>query len=574
MNTITRIFILTLSVGLASLAGARGLVQTPSSDGVIRVIVRTSGTLEPIAGARATLTPGQVSSLTGANGVAVFDKLAYGFYSIRVDREGYVVTPPANSFAISTPTTLSATAVAGPQPVDVSVLLSPGGSINGRVLDAYGVPIANARVLAGSIGYREGRRVYIQQNSAQPDGVGNYVLTPLGAGEYYLRLESSAQRGGGDYYPGVADIDNAIRIPVQAGQQIVGIDFNMSNSRTFKVSGTVLNLPARTLANGQPDNSVPSLTFASADPHNVDSQTTPLVANGRRGSNGEFEIALPPGLWDVFPVINMRVSTPAARGNNVPAPFSAPTPGLPVYATGRARVLVVDRDVENLSVTIAASDIKGHIVFDGGTPLLVTMRVSLLPLDNTPSPLISHIRAAQTPDAAGSFSFESVPAGRYSLQITTIPVGFYVADIRVESKSIYDDGAIVVGTEPIGPVEVTLRSGGGQVRVTTGTSATTAGPNTMFFPYQSVARFVLVPAAPRQQNVLLYKSFAPARLTTWTFPDIAPGDYTVFAFEALPTGGAEQNAEFMAKYEGRGVAVHVNAGQAVSVQVPWIPAGQ
>ena len=574
MRTITRVLILILSVGLTSISGARAILQTPPSGGVIRVIVRSSGTLEPIAGAHATLTPGQVSSSTGADGVAVFDKLVYGFYSIRVDREGYLVTPPANSFAISTPTTPSANAVAGPKPVDVSVLLTPGGSISGRVLDAYGVPIANAVVMAGNIGYRDGRRIYIQQNSTQPDGLGNYVLTPLGSGEYFIRLEPSAQRSGGEYYPGVVDTDNAIRIAVQAGQQIVGIDFKMSNSRTFKVSGNVLNLPARTLANGQPDNTVPSLTFASADPHNVDSQTTPLVANGRRGSNGEFEIALPPGLWDVFPVINMRLPTPAARGNNVATPFSAPAPGVPVYTTGRVRVFVADRDVENVSVSIAASDIKGHIVFDGGAPLLVTVKVSLLPLDNTPSPLISHIRAAQTPDAAGSFSFESVPAGRYSLQFTTIPAGFYVADIRVGSQSIYDNGAIIVGTEPIGPVEVTLRSDGGKVQVTTGKSATTAGPNTMFFPYQSVARFVLVPAVPRQQNVLLYKSVAADRMITWAFQDVAPGDYKVFAFEALPTGGAEQNAEFMAKYESLGVPVHVNAGQTVSVQVPWIPAEQ
>jgi hypothetical protein len=507
--------------------------------------------------------------------VAVFDKLAYGSYTIRVDREGYFATPPANSFTFLPTTAASATAVAGPQPADVSVLLTPGGSISGRVLDAYGVPIANALVRTGNIGYNDGRRVYRPLSSAQPDALGNYVLTTLENGEYYIRLELSAQRGGGDYYPGVVDIDNAIRIPVQAGQQIVGIDFNMSNSQTFKVSGNVLNLPARTLANGQPDNTVPSLTFASADPHYVDPQGTPLLTNSRRGSNGEFEIALPPGLWDVFPVINMRPPTLAARGNNVTTPVPAPAPGLPVYATGRARVFVSDRDVENVSVTISASDIKGRIVYDrvtpapGGNPL----RVGLLPVDNTPSPLISHLRTLQTTDASGGFSFESVPAGRYSLQFATIPAGFYVADIRVGSKSIYDDGAITVGTEPIGPVEVTLRSGGGTILVVTGTSATTAEPN-LFAMNRSVPRFVLVPAAPRQQNVMLYKTVLATRATTWIFPDVAPGDYKAFAFEALPSGGAEQNAEFMAKYEGRGVPVHVNAGQTVRVQVPWIPAEQ
>jgi hypothetical protein len=37
---------------------------------------------------------------------------------------------------------------------------------------------------------------------------------------------------------------------------------------------------------------------------------------------------------------------------------------------------------------------------------------------------------------------------------------------------------------------------------------------------------------------------------------IAPGDYKLFAWEAVPNG-AWMNAEFLARYEGRGVAVSV-----------------
>ena len=580
MNTIARTLILIVAAALASIAGAHGLLQAPSV-GVIRVSVRTGGTLEPISGARVTLTPNATQSgpsslsagqtiATGANGMAVFEKLPSGPYRIQVDREGYMATPPAPSNVGSPAPAAFATATAGPQPVDISVLLSPFGSISGRVFDAYGVPMANARVLAGSIGYRDGRRAYIQQSSSAPDGQGNYVLTPLGSGEYYVRLEPSILRGSGFYYPGVPDSDSAIRIPVQAGQQIVGIDFSMTNSPTFKVSGTVVNLPARTLANGQPDNTVPSMSFASADPHNADTQAAPLLPNGRRGSNGEFELTLPSGLWDVFPVINMRVPTLAAVANT-PTPLPAPIPGMPLYATGRVRVFVSDKDVENVTVKIEASDVNGHIVFEGGTPVPTPnpMRIGLLPLDNTPSPLVSHVRTAQSPDAAGAFSFASVPPGRYGLQLLPIPPPFYVADVRVGSKSIFDDGAIVVGNEPVGPVEVTLRSDGGTVQVTTKTPVNPIGP------VLPGPRFVLIPAAPHQQNFLLYKNAAPIRLTTLTtISNVAPGDYKVFAFEVLPQGGAEQNAEFMATYESLGVPVHVNANDTVSVQVPWIPAQQ
>jgi uncharacterized protein (DUF2141 family) len=59
-----------------------------------------------------------------------------------------------------------------------------------------------------------------------------------------------------------------------------------------------------------------------------------------------------------------------------------------------------------------------------------------------------------------------------------------------------------------------------------------------------------------------------------TVENVAPGDYKVFAFQDLPPGGAEQNPDFMAKYEGFGVTIDVAAGQTVDVQVPWIPSGK
>jgi hypothetical protein len=73
------------------------------------------------------------------------------------------------------------------------------------------------------------------------------------------------------------------------------------------------------------------------------------------------------------------------------------------------------------------------------------------------------------------------------------------------------------------------------------------------------------------QKAFLYKVINALRLPS-VFADVAPGDYKVFAFPNLPTGGAEQNAGFMAKYDRCGVPIRVDQGQNVSVQVPWIPA--
>ena len=178
---------------------------------------------------------------------------------------------------------------------------------------------------------------------------------------------------------------------------------------------------------------------------------------------------------------------------------------------------------------------------------------------------MSHIRAQQTLDATGNFSFSSVPPGKYVLQLMPMPGGFYVADVRIGARSILVDGIIAVGTDPLDPMELTLRRGGGQIQVTV-----VGTPEQGGIPGVGGARFVLAPAKGR--NALLYKVINAPRGLPSVFNDVAPGDYKVFAFSNLPTGGAEQNAAFMAKYDSFAVSVHVDPGQNVPVEVRWIPA--
>jgi hypothetical protein len=439
--------------------------------------------------------------------------------------------------------------------------LQRDASVSGRVVDASGAPIPTARVLIGTIGYREGRGVFIQSGNAQPDGMGNYSIQNVGEGEYYVRLEASPLRGAGAYYPGTVNIGLATSIPVQAGHQVVGIDFAMPTTQQFKVSGKVLNFPA--LPAGSTTSL--SLSFTSADPDEIDSMAAPLLPNLRRGVNDAFEITLPPGLWDVFPVINLRVPQGVP---NVPPAVTSPAQAalvVPTYATGRTRVRVTDRDVENVSLAVGSADVKGRVVYDGANPIVaVPSRITLQPLENTPPALLNHLRTAQQLDASGNFSFLSVPPGLYAFQMIPLPSGFYVAEMRVGTRSILGDGVLSVGTDPLDPIEITLRRDGGRVEV--------AGPasGTPVAPLATGPRMVLAPA--KGYNPLLYRITPERRNVPFVFNDITPGDYKVFAFLNLPQGGAEQNAAFMAKYEALGVPVHVEAGQNIKIdEVKWIP---
>jgi uncharacterized protein (DUF2141 family) len=444
----------------------------------------------------------------------------------------------------------------------------PASSISGRVRGLGGISSVAAngavtiglnQIVIGGFGYRDGRKVFVPSTTIQVDSSGNYYIPNVKPGEYYVRAESLPLRGIATYYPGTLEAASATKFVVEAGQEIVGIDFDMVNPPMFKISGNVRNIPAATAAL---PNAILGITFASADPRSPDPLAGPLLQNTRAGANGEFEVSLPAGEWDLFPVIPVR------------APGAAATPlvaGTPMYATGRARVRLADRNVESVVINVGSSDIKGRIVVAGGSleqlALAVPLRINLLPRDNYPSPLISHVQTAQSVSTSGEFTFAAVPPGRYVVRILPIPSDVYLADMRVGSNSIYDDGVITVGTEPLDPVELTLRRGGGQVRVSvTGRDAAGAVGG-------SLRRIVLVPVEHRD-NALLYRVTYVGSSNSESVSDVAPGRYKVFAFQELPPGGAEQNADFMAKYEDFGVTINVAAGQTVDVQVPWIPPGK
>jgi hypothetical protein len=140
----------------------------------------------------------------------------------------------------------------------------------------------------------------------------------------------------------------------------------------------------------------------------------------------------------------------------------------------------------------------------------------------------------------------------------------FVADLRLGTRSVFDDGAFTLSKETSDPLEVIIRSGGGSIQGKLDLNE--QAPSSSFFPVK------LIPDPPRRQNLMLYKSVNVARDGdgSFTFTGIAPGTYRLFAWESLPAG-AEQHAEFISKYESRGVSVTVSAGLTLSnIKVPLI----
>jgi hypothetical protein len=113
---------------------------------------------------------------------------------------------------------------------------------------------------------------------------------------------------------------------------------------------------------------------------------------------------------------------------------------------------------------------------------------------------------------------------------------------------VYDSG-LVVTAEALAPMEVVIRTDGGAVDgVVTGADGKPV-PN---------AAVILVPDTHRQ-NPNLYKAASSDLQGHFSMTRVAPGSYKAFAWLSI-AAGAYENAEFMARYESRGVPVRVANG--------------
>jgi hypothetical protein len=78
-----------------------------------------------------------------------------------------------------------------------------------------------------------------------------------------------------------------------------------------------------------------------------------------------------------------------------------------------------------------------------------------------------------------------------------------------------------------------------------------------------------VPPPSQRGNSNLYKSVVSDSSGRFTLRGVAPGEYTMFAWETV-LNNAWMNLEFLAAYEGRGQKTTVNPGPSTRVDAKVI----
>jgi hypothetical protein len=545
-----------LSVCLASSAQAQS-AEPPQEKCTIGGTVVDAVSEQPLKGAEVRLrgtpgasgTPSQSASQaksanTDAGGRFVFEGVTAGRYLLLASHDGYVNNNRDNP---STPGQRLSLAP-GQHVNDVVLRLVPGGFIAGHVTNEAGKPFRGVLVEAMKFSYGRGRRDFHEVAHTTTDEGGEYRIPGLIPGKYYIRAKppgSLTTKPGSDktyvalYYPAANDQTHSAALALRAGEELAGIDMNLTPVHTVYIRGRVIN--ART--------SLPSkeaeVTLLSDQGETIFSPGKNFSAGGQ--ANFEFR-GVPPGS---YVLVAQQPSNPQERKT----------------MWGRTSIEVGDTNLEHVEVVVSAgADVSGRIRVEGKTAADIGKDMSNLVgiLEPQEASSLANLtpdidNASIKPD--GTFIFRDVPEGSYRIRFFPLPAGFYLKPSG--AADVFETGVTVgPGHSPPG-LELVLSAGTGRID---GTVRSDEQPS----PGASV---VLVPDGKQRAQPSDYRQALTDQLGRFALRNIAPGDYTLFAWEQIERG-AYMDPDFLGQYEDHGKAVHVEEGGHLSVQLDAIPAAE
>jgi len=298
--------------------------------------VTAEGTNAPIASARVILMPAArpagpfappAQTLTDQEGRFAFERVAPGEYRVDVQKAGYA--PLSDPFANNRQTTR----VAAGQATEVELHVQKGAAISGRLVDASGEPVADARVMAmrrlegrGGAGMRQWVPAGGPGAGQQTNDLGEFRVSGLPPGEYILAATPQGAFGspfGGPgtpplarpsgprttatttFYPGTTDQAAAQPIAVAAGAEVGNVTFAMQSATAYRVSGIVVD------ENGNPV--AGAMVMLMGDPRS--GMFFGPAGNGNSQDDGRFVIdGVTAGRYHVNASVPMRVQGGASGG--------------------------------------------------------------------------------------------------------------------------------------------------------------------------------------------------------------------------------------------------------------------
>ncbi len=400
---------------------------------------------------------------------------------------------------------------------DITLKLMPAATITGHVMDESGEPLeaAQVEVIAGAI--ENGRRTWQPRSGAQTDESGEYSMSSLIPGDYYVRVkrvnEAVARQPGqaydevyeGCYYPGAPTQEQAAVLHVAGGQQAQA-DFTLPRARGYRVSGQVANQVG--------------FTLVSADRDGETFDQTAQVGKGHFRLSG-----LPPGQYSIeatHPDQNQPlfgeelVTVSQADVTNVQILMQQPQ-SIPV------QIQVVKTKDEAAGIQTARSFLVAPVAPGSGPSANNGPRYPLGNIALTPDRTGHGMNYAQAnPNGLGpneQLALKGAFPGTYRVTTQAFPP-YYIESIRSGSVDLLDQPLTISAGGAVAPIQITLRDDSATLTV-----------NVMQDGQPAAGGAVLaIPTAHPSANESPRIWSGGNQLT---LSGLAPGDYRVYAFDSL-----------------------------------------
>jgi protocatechuate 3,4-dioxygenase beta subunit len=493
---------------------------------------------------------GNYTAVTGADGSFRIEGITPGRYHLFAERTGYI---ESMNHGGSRGRTL--TLAPGQYLKDIQVRFAAAAIVSGRVTDEDGDPLENAEVTVLRRTFSSGRGRFQQVGSERTNDLGEYRISGLAAGSYYLSVspppdfkslidsENSPAVGKNSastnsekpstsyqttYYPGTPDRSQSEPIQLRAGDEFPA-NFSLTSSPTLTIRGSVANLPPGSSA----------LIMLQSNDFNV-------VFNGAEvHRDGSFVIRdVSPGAYTII----------------------ASVESASVSMVARQSLQVISNNIDGLRlVPQTGATVRGRLHWEGktnGNPVNCGQTLlTLHPADGDDSLMDFSMGNGFSPVAQiamdGTFQWTNVPPGTYSLRLgdernatncflKSVSAGGRAADM----SAISVDGGVV-------ELDVIASANAGIVEGIVTDSEGEPVPD---------AVIVAVPqAALRTRTDHFHKTISDQR-GHFSLQGIAPGEYSVFAWDNLD-GDSYYDPDFLQDYEPRAIPLRIVEGDRKNLQV-------
>jgi hypothetical protein len=486
----------------------------PTGSFTISGTVINSLTNAPIPRAQVRLNPSGQTILTDEIGAFRFSNIAGGYASLTASRPQFFgYREPNSMFKLDSDKT------------GLILRLSPLAVVEGKVLEADGTPVENAHVVLLHTEITDGIRSTVEDSEVNTDDRGYFRIWNLRPGAYYLKTTGRPSGAAASsnpttnssfqtawdavYFGGGQDLASAHPFTLKAGGDFRA-DLAIARKPTVHVRGVISGLPPRR---------VPEVKLFRGD-EAVGSSGTRI-----NPTNGQFDMAgVLPGIW------TLRVSVQ----NEL---------------RGETQITVGDSDVNGIQVALNPPvDLTWSVRATGKPPEWVSLEMEL-----ETSPPSNSCVIQLHPVLTGKFDYQAhnisgLFPGSYPIAIHC--PGAWVTSASWGTQNLLLDPEIRIqpNTSPP-PIQIDSHFGGGTLRANFPGRNLEAvrGSGALLVP-KFTGTLEVIQAAADDDGLVLF-----------TFSNLAPGDYTLYAVAHLDQL-EYRNPQVLKSLTG-GTSIHIDEGQ-------------